>query len=210
MRKYILWTILFLSCYLVFAIIFNMWSKENIYPSVKGKTYVNKVSGETFILRRTTLEDKGYLEFDFILTPNGFVGTEHIHLNQDEKFKVISGKLNMIVDGKNFVLNAGEEYTVKRGLAHRVWNEGKDTSRSVVSFTPGNNFEIFLITLCGLANDGKTDNKGQPSFMQIMMLVNKYEVYISGPPIFLQKTLSFMLAPIAYLRGNKNYYPHYL
>jgi quercetin dioxygenase-like cupin family protein len=209
MKKYVFLSGKIFLAYLVIAIIFNMANRKKNYPSVKGKTYVNKITGETFVFRQVTSGDTGNTVFDFILAPKGFVGTEHIHLEQDETFKVVSGNLNMIVNRKKFVLHPGEEYCVKKGSAHRVWNDENDTCHSIVSYSPGNNSEFFLVTLTGLANAGKTNKDGQPSFMQMMLLVNQYQVYIPGPPVFLQKALSFLLSPISALMGNKSYYDEY-
>lgn len=209
MRKIVRLVLTGIFSYIFIAAVFNMTYYNNQYSSVKGKTYVNKITGETFIFRKVASAEDDILEMDFILSPGGFVGTEHIHLIQDEEFRVIAGQLTLYAEGKEFILKTGEEYTVKKGTSHRIWNEGRDSCHVLITFTPGNHLEDFFVTLCGLANEGKTNALGQPSFMQMMCLVNKHQIYIPGPPVFAQKALAFVLAPISVLMGNKEYYAEY-
>ena len=48
----------------------------------------------------------------------------HIHLNEDELFYVLKGRLTLeLRNGNNIKLNEGELYVVKKGTEHRIQSE---------------------------------------------------------------------------------------
>lgn len=78
-----------------------------------------------------------------------------------------------------------------------------------VIFEPALNTETFLEQFFGLGKDNKTKPDGTPPFLQIMAMANKYEIYISGPPLAIQKIMSTILGGIARLIGYKSHYEKY-
>jgi hypothetical protein len=71
------------------------------------------------------------------------------------------------------------------------------------------NTEVFLEQFFGLGNDGKTSADGTPAFLQIMAMVNEYEIYVSGPPLPVQKIMGLLLGGFAKLLNYKKYYKQY-
>jgi len=46
----------------------------------------------------------------------------HLHPGQDEHFEVLEGRLHVLVDGEQRVLEAGEAIDVPRGATHQMWS----------------------------------------------------------------------------------------
>jgi hypothetical protein len=93
-----------------------------------------------------------------------------------------------------------------------MWN--KSEAESVVNWkvTPALTTEYLLETFAGLAIDGKTDQRGTPKFLQIVLIANKYAqvLRLSKPPYLIQRIFFFILTPFAYLAGYKPVYKKYL
>jgi hypothetical protein len=67
------------------------------------------------------------------------------------------------------------------------------------------------VDLFGLAQDGKTNDKGMPNLLQTALFCLEYEdvIYFTKPPRWVQKILFNLLAPFARLLGYRGTYPEY-
>jgi hypothetical protein len=65
--------------------------------------------------------------------------------------------------------------------------------------------------LFGLARDGKTNKQGMPNPLQGAVLLQAYadEMRLSGVPVFAQRLLGAVLAPVGKLFGYKARYSEY-
>ena len=129
----------------------------------------------------------------------------HVHPRQTETFEVIQGNLKIECSGTIRVLGPGETFTVAKGKPHQWWNSADDKDLEMrVTMTPARNWETQMEQVFGIMNA-----KGKLSFLQIMAMANTYEMYVAGPPLPLQKIMSFLLYPLARLKGIKEYYPEF-
>lgn len=80
----------------------------------------------------------------------------HYHPHQEERFEVLSGKLNALIDGR--------ERTLRTGGVHVNWQT-----------RPALKTEAFFEMIWGLANDGKTNEKGAPNLLQMAVVTQEYE-----------------------------------
>lgn len=71
---------------------------------------------------------------------------------------------------------------------------------------------MFFENAFGLANDGKTNEKGMPNIFQMALIANKYDDFfrLSKPSFLIQKIVFSILTPIAYLAGYRSTYNKYL
>ncbi|MEK7264288.1 MAG: cupin domain-containing protein [Bacteroidota bacterium] len=177
----------------------------------KGKTLTNKITGEKITWMETSADTNGsHILFNFEVAPKGYVPVRHIHTSQNEHFEILSGSLRIELNGETKNLKAGDKIIVPQGQPHQWWNDSADAAvKAKIRFEPALKTEIFFEQFFGLANDGKTKIDGSPKFMQIMAMSNEYDIYISGPPVLLQKIMSFVLGSIARLSGFKKYYKKY-
>lgn len=176
-----------------------------------GQTIENPMSGERFTLIRSGRATGGELaEYEVAVRPGGAVPVAHIHPRQEEEFAVLDGTLRCRVGNAPAVLlGPGERVVIPAGEPHYWSNAGEDELRVRVTFRPALDIETFFRTLCGLANDGKVNAQGVPSFLQITLLSSAHEIYLERPPIVVQKILFAILRPIARLRGLRARYPRY-
>jgi quercetin dioxygenase-like cupin family protein len=66
---------------------------------------------------------------------------EHTHLDIEERVEVLEGRLHCTLDGKLRVLEAGETLVIPRGVAHTLWNESPEGSRSIGEFRPAGDMQ---------------------------------------------------------------------
>lgn len=177
----------------------------------KGQTILNHVTGEKITWLETTAETGGeYLHFEFEVAPGKKVAVRHIHPEQEEIFSIKSGELKLEIAGETSTYGPGQIVSIPAGKPHEWWNiSEKEPLKMEVRFVPALKTEIFFEQFFGLANDGKTNVAGSPSFMQIMAMCNEYKVYIAGPPLLIQKIMGVVLGGIARLAGKKKMYPAY-
>lgn len=134
---------------------------------------------------------------------------QHYHPVQSETFEVIRGKLGLEIDDKKLVLGPGEKYTVKPNTAHKWYNAGEEELFTVVELRPALKTEFFLESMYSLAAQGKVNKVGLPGTMQFAALLNECpgELYVVGPPIFIQKFMAKVIGGFAKLIGYKGFVP---
>ena len=128
----------------------------------------------------------------------------HYHLAYTEAFEVLKGKLDMCVGTKenHLVLAEAESVFVPLNTAHRFWNSSPEPVVFEVEVRPARNFEKAVRATSGLAEDGRTNDKGVPkNILELALIYELSESYIVGMPLFLQKGIFGALARIARWRG---------
>ena len=178
-----------------------------------GDVFGNPVTGESGYLRVGTNETNGkLLVADLRVRPGGAVLGEHLHPSLDERFTVVKGKIGYRLAGKEGVAEAGATLDLPRGIPHDWWNAGDSEARVVVQVSPATRFEQMATTLFGLAQEGKTDAKGVPNMLQLAVISKEFEdtVQFINPPIWIQRLLFGLLAPIGRLMGYKAIYPQHV
>lgn len=176
----------------------------------KGQTISNRCTGEQITWLETAADTGGKrLVFEFSVAPGGKLPVVHLHPEQDEIFEIRKGEFTISLGGENQTLKPGDKLTIPKGAPHQWWNPAAEPAEMKVTFEPALNTETFLEQFFGLGNDGKTKPDGTPSFLQIMTMVNKYQLYVAGPPVFVQKIMGFVLGGIARLLGYRGFYQAY-
>jgi quercetin dioxygenase-like cupin family protein len=128
------------------------------------KGFSNKITGESFRCLSSTPEA---FIIEWKVEPNGFVPFEHIHLNQDELFQVVSGEVKFLIEGKQHIAGAGETITVDRGKAHIAFNNKNEILKCIVEYRPGLDMFKFYQCMGGLVLDNDLDSKGQMNMSKL-------------------------------------------
>jgi quercetin dioxygenase-like cupin family protein len=178
-----------------------------------GDVAENPVTGERAVVIIGTEETGGErLVADLYVRPGGAVVGEHVHPIISETFTVVSGRVGFRIDGAEDVAGPGERLHVPPGTAHDWWNAGDEEARVTVEVSPAARFEAMISNLFGLAQDGKTNEKGMPNLLQAALFAREFGdvLYFTRPPRLVQKLLFGALAPLARALGYRGSYPKYL
>jgi mannose-6-phosphate isomerase-like protein (cupin superfamily) len=102
-----------------------------------GQSIENPVAGDRMIFHETSADSEGRrLVFELVLAPGAHGPPEHIHLHQEERFRVISGRIGAKIDGRESVLDPDDEVTVPAGVKHTWWGAGTGTATGTRSTAP--------------------------------------------------------------------------
>ena len=144
--------------------------------------------------------------------PGGRVAAPHWHPTLEERFLILKGQIGFYLDGEETVLGPGEHATVKRNVVHDWWQVGDEPAEALVEVVPGVRFVEMIGTLFGLGRDGKTNDKGMPSPLQLAVMGHEYDdtVVFTKPPALIRKTMLPLLAAIGRARGLQPMYDEYL
>jgi mannose-6-phosphate isomerase-like protein (cupin superfamily) len=173
----------------------------------QGAVIHNRFNGETFIFSGP-LEDPQVARFDVTLEQGGTGGGNaflHVHPRADERFAVRSGRLMVMLDGKEHHLEAGEDILVPRGRPHFFANASGGTTEMTVELRPAQQHVRFFANFASLAQNrpGWFSPTGMPHLLLMALVLHRYPDHLYGArlPVRLQKLLFAVLAPLARLRG---------
>ena len=177
-----------------------------------GDVLEHPVTGERIVWRRVARETNGeLLQGELIAVPGGHPAAAHVHPHQEEKFEVLAGTLQLVVDGRRSTLGPGDVAVIPPGRSHTWWNVGDEEARVLGEFRPALRTEMFFETLFGLARDGKVNSKGLPNFLRLAVIMQEYdeEMLLARPPTVVQKALFAPLAAVGHRLGYRGWYPDY-
>jgi len=144
------------------------------------------------------------------LQPGAAVVGEHVHDHLVERFTVIEGELGVSLDGVRQTALPGTAVTVPAGAVHDWWNAGAGIAqvRIEVDATPGSGpmaarFVELIEVIFGLANTGRTNEKGLPSPLWLAAVAHEYAdvLRFTRPPAIVQRIVFGPLAALARRTG---------
>ncbi|HSK15324.1 MAG TPA: cupin domain-containing protein [Gaiellaceae bacterium] len=174
-----------------------------------GDTIRNPATGETLTFVVTSGDSDGrLLRVDVTADPGKEGPPLHVHRGFVERYEVVEGRLRITLRGEEHVVAAPGRFEIPRGAPHTFRVEGAEPARMVVDFEPAGTYEGFLVTMYGLAEDGKTNAKGVPNILQTAVVGREHlgDFALARPPYLLQKLLFAVLAPIGRLAGYPSHY----
>jgi mannose-6-phosphate isomerase-like protein (cupin superfamily) len=182
----------------------------------RGDLYENRVTGERAVVLRGDADGGGLSGLVHLtVRPRGAVAGEHVHPAMDERFRVVSGRLQTRIAGTTGQLGPREEALVTAGIPHDWWNSGDVPASVIVELSPGSGlarFEAMIATLFGLANTGRTNVKGLPSPLQLALTASEFSdvILMTKPPPAIQRAAFAALGAVARRRGLRATYPELL
>jgi quercetin dioxygenase-like cupin family protein len=215
MKKWILGIIGFFVAYvLIGALIDKVIYPEaeptsDYYPN-EGQVFVSKSEG----FRQTILKrENGLVWMELVLEPHAQGPPEHIHTSLPENFIVTEGTLSLLVNGEKKLLRPGESLLVNPGTPHKPFNE--TDSRVVIKppLTPeyalSEQFSVFLTQAYGFFDESESNSQPPKALLQMSRFSPKYELWLAGPPVPIQKAFYFVMGPTARLLGYRTHYEKY-
>lgn len=147
-----------------------------------GDVIENPVTGERAMVRVGTEEAGGeLLVAELFVKPGGAVAGEHVHPVIEEWFTVLGGRVGFRLDGREAVAEPGERLHVPANGAHDWWNAGDEEAQVIVEVRPGTRFETAIVNLFGLAQDGKTNDRGCPTSCRPRSLPGSSRTFCASP-----------------------------
>ena len=183
--------------------------------SGRGRSYFNPHTGERITMLAIAEETGGELTRMEIWVrpgPGEWVGPDHFHPLQEERFQVVRGAPIFRIEGQERPAEPGEAVTVPVGVSHIFRNGGPEELQMISEYRPGlKSVEIFFATFFGLASDGKLTRRGRPPLLQSVLTLWELRDYlvVTRPPPAVQRLLFPPLAAIARLRGYRPSYPEH-
>lgn len=141
-----------------------------------GDSFENPVTRERFTWRATASSTGGkYCEFDLHLGPGAKLAAAHRHPGQIETFSLLSGSLEMKVDGQRRTVTAGEDVVIARGSAHAWGNTSDEPADVLVRLTPSLLADQYFEAFCRIATDGRANKLGLPKNpLQFAVLLDRH------------------------------------
>lgn len=101
--------------------------------------------GSCYVLTREAAETGGAsVEMEFVLPPGSVSPPLHVHPQQVERYELIEGSLDLVVDGHRQTLGPGESASVPIGASHTFKNSSEDVVRVRNWHEPAMRFEDYM------------------------------------------------------------------
>ena len=96
---------------------------DGIVWNILGQTYVPKQMSDASFSWHATL-------------PAGTFVPPHIHPTQDEYIYLLEGRLDLLLDGRDYVATAGDLIRMPMGIPHGIFNKSDQTAKCIFWVTP--------------------------------------------------------------------------
>jgi hypothetical protein len=136
---------------------------------------------------------------------NGVKPPTHLHPRQEERFEVLAGEINLLLDGERRTLREGDTLTIPPGTPHQMWAD--TPARQRWETRPAQKTARFFETLWGMQQDGRLEGDPRRSKLQMAITMRHFrdEIRVVGLPARQRIALPF-LAVVARARGVKPEY----
>ncbi len=179
--------------------------------ATKGQILENPITGDTYEFLETSQDTQGKrMKIKMTLKTKGMLVPHHFHVLQEETFEVLTGKLTIVLENKTKILSVGEQITLPKNMAHNHYNNSDATLVIIQTVSPALDFEYLMENLIGLTKDGKMPN-GKAGIVQELVSLKYLESksFLANIPVFIQKIMMNVVAPIARLFGYRAIYKKY-
>jgi len=143
--------------------------KATVAVAGTGKKFNVLGHSVTTILTRETTAGNYYM-FE-VVTPPGHGIPPHVHDREDELIYVAEGEYGVMLDGKEYQANAGDEIFFPRHIPHAFRNIGSKAGRTIWTVVPGGNFEDFFNELGALP-------PGEPDLQRVAEIFAAYGMQV--------------------------------
>ena len=175
-----------------------------------GQTIENPCTGERIVFLHDRHDTDGeFVDFEHSLRPGPPTFPEHVQVDQEERFEIISGVARYRLGGAERQAEPGEVVVIPPGAKHiNCWTKGPDELRLRHSFCPALGAEDFFETLFALARLGKTNARGEVNLLQLAVIGSEIEsqTFGAGIPISLQRLSLPVLAGLGRFLGYRARY----
>lgn len=131
---------------------------DGISWNILGQTYVPKTLSENTFSWHATF-------------PTGTFVPPHIHPTQDEFIYLFEGRLDLVLDGRDFVATPGDVIRLPMGIPHGIFNKSGSPVKALFWVSPANGlYELFT----------RIHNVPDPA--EVVRIAAEYNVNFLPPP----------------------------
>lgn len=153
--------------------------------------------GERFVF---THVDGERCRFEFTVAPKKGMPMLHAHARQSEVFRVVRGELTVLLAEGERQLRAGEELVIEPGTFHAFENRADVEVVCDVEYRPaGRNREWLMV-----ANAIERARGSEPGLLDLAPFIGDVDIFIKGPPVWLQRAMFAGLKPLAVALGRRD------
>jgi quercetin dioxygenase-like cupin family protein len=128
--------------------------------------------GSVYIVRRPAADSDGaFVEMEFVLPPGCVPPPPHVHPHQVEDYEVLTGRLDVVVEGRWRTLAPGESVSVPVGALHTFKNRSGETIRVRNRHRPAMRFEEFIERTCRTLQEAGVKRKRDPRVALYLSMV---------------------------------------
>lgn len=175
-----------------------------------GDILSSPTTGETFYFLKTAADTHGrLLTYEIHAELNGRdLLAAHVHPKQEERFEVLKGVVEFVVNGKTTILEAGESLMVKAGTAHTWRNIGDRMALLLTEIEPAGQMETLIETLCATSRNPRFRSAdGATKLLPLAVMLDKYRDHLY--PVGVQKAAIPLLAAIGRAQGFRAEYSYF-
>ncbi|WP_203337784.1 cupin domain-containing protein [Nocardioides limicola] len=137
----------------------------------------NPAQGEALMFVETSAESGGSRVVVEVEVQPGGGPAPHAH-RPEETFELVSGAVELLLDGSRRPLEPGVPVVVAPGRLHTFTNPGDELAKVKVTVVPPMDFERIMRALAGLQRDGRLPPPGgrpsEPALMASLAVRNDY------------------------------------
>jgi quercetin dioxygenase-like cupin family protein len=128
------------------------------------------------MIRTSAAETAGErVELEIMLPPGASGPPPHFHPHQEERWQVLTGALDVQVDGNWRTLREGEAASVPAGRVHTLRNRTNSDTRVLDVHIPALDFQDYMLDLHRLAETGKITSLRSPrSLIYLATVLRKH------------------------------------
>ncbi len=160
----------------------------------------NRHTGENLEIRRERRD--GVMVFGLwgTLPPHRQGPPLHVHHEEDEEGRVISGTLSAQVDGRVLTAEAGEGVSLPRGIAHRWWNDHDQPLVFEGHIRPAVDLDRYLHAIFEVLNAGPSGRPPLFYLAHVALRHRRTQTVLLMPPM-IQAVLFRVLVVVGTLLG---------
>jgi quercetin dioxygenase-like cupin family protein len=139
--------------------------------------------GSVYIVRRPAADSDGaFVEMEFVLPPGCVPPPPHVHPHQVEDYEVLTGRLDVVVEGRWRTLATGDSVSVPVGALHTFKNRSGETVRVRNHHRPAMRFEEFIERTCRTLRAAGVKRKRDPrvALYLSMVMLDFDETLVAG------------------------------
>lgn len=164
--------------------------------------------GERYAFTTTADQTNGELVvMEVFLSPNSpWSGPPHLHPVQEEQYEVLSGTLDVMLDGKKQILREGERLVVPAGTSHTFGNYNAAEVHFISEHRPALRFQEMMEAWYAPVKEGRLDKANSlKGLIMYAAVAQNYtqEIVFANPALrVLQRVLAALGRALSYGQAN--------